>query len=142
MENNLTCRACAPADQHAQIINGPKNQAAVSGDTAMFNCTFVCGNKAPVTWYITLPTSFRAVSVSSYTPLNQIKSIYGIEVSRGSTDECSQGGYHVEHFYVKAVKQLNLMPVQCSTLCLAGGGCGCGTTQVYFSMAALLSVTG
>ncbi|KAL5494382.1 hypothetical protein EMCRGX_G015706 [Ephydatia muelleri] len=131
-------------DQNAQILSGPTNQEVLSGDTAMFNCSIQCGNPAPVTWYLTLPTSLRTVIVTPYTQLNQIKSFYGIEVSRVSLDDCAQGGNRVEQLYVKAAKQLHLMPVQCYTLCFAssgsGVGCGCGTAQVYFSKVGLLSV--
>lgn len=133
-------------DQNAQILSGPTNQEVLSGDTAMFNCSIQCGNPAPVTWYLTLPTSLRTVIVTPYTQLNQIKSFYGIEVSRVSLDDCAQGGNRVEQLYVKAAKQLHLMPVQCYTLCFAssgsGVGCGCGTAQVYFSKVGLLSVAG
>ena len=133
------------AEQHAQIISGPTNQEVLSGQVARFNCTLACGNQYLVTWYVTLPATMKTVLITPYTQLNQIKSIYGMEVSRGSTNECrsQSGGYLVEQIYVKALKQFHLMPVQCSTVCIAvGGDCGCGAAQLYFSKVALLSVAG
>ena len=133
------------AEQHAQILSGPTNQEVLSGEVAMFNCTLACGNHYPVTWYVTLPATMKTVLITPNTQLNQIKSIYGMEVSRGSTNECrsQSGGYRVEQIYVKALKQFHLMPVQCSTVCIAiGGDCGCGAAQLYFSKVALLSVAG
>eukprot|EP00731_Ephydatia_muelleri_P009648 Em0005g234a len=124
-------------DIQAQIIRGPANQAAFIGDTAIFNCSMDCSNQAPVSWYFTLPSNLKAGIVSPFTQPNQIKSIYGMEVSRRTVNECPQGGYIVEQFLVTASRQLNLMPVQCSTL--SDGGCG-KKIQVYFSITALLKV--
>ena len=126
-------------DIQAQIIRGPANQAAFIGDTAIFNCSMDCSNQAPVSWYFTLPSNLKAGIVSPFTQPNQIKSIYGMEVSRRTVNECPQGGYIVEQFLVTASRQLNLMPVQCSTL--SDGGCG-KKIQVYFSITALLKVAG
>eukprot|EP00731_Ephydatia_muelleri_P011598 Em0006g492a len=96
--------------------------------------------RLPVTWYLTLPTNSRTVVVSPYTSFSQVKNIYGIEVARGTVNECSQGGYIVEQLFVKAKQQLNLMPVQCSSVCL-GNDCLCGdSSQVHFSKLGVLSV--
>ena len=100
-----------------------------------------CEQQLPVTWYLTLPTNSRTVAVSPFTSLSQIKNIYGIEVARGTANECSQGGYLVEQLFVKAQQQLNLMPVQCSTVCF-GNDCSCDTTQVYFSKLSVLYISG
>ena len=123
----------------AQIIRGPASQAAFVGDTAIFNCTMGCGNQSPVTWYFTLPTSLKVGFVSPFANLNQIKSIYGIDVSRRTVNECAQGGHVVEQFLVTASRQLNMMPLQCFTP--SDGGCGT-KMQVNFSITALLNVAG
>ena len=108
---------------------------------AVFNCSMPCSQQLPVTWYMTLPTNGRTVPVSPYTSLTQVKNIYGIEVSRGTVNECPQGGYLVEQLFVKVKQQFHLMPVQCSTVCISGD-CSCGTTQVYFSKLSMLYVAG
>ncbi|KAL5500461.1 hypothetical protein EMCRGX_G012026 [Ephydatia muelleri] len=123
----------------SQIIKAPNNQIVSSNGLATFNCSMSCSQLLPVTWYLTLPTNARTAAVSPFTSLSQVKNIYGIEVTRGTVNECSQGGYYVEQLFVKAQQQLNLMPVQCSTVCLSGD-CSCDSTQVYFSKLAVLNV--
>ena len=123
----------------AQIVKGPTTQTVISGETAIFNCSMDCNNQSPVTWYFTLPTNSRTGFVSSFTNLAIIKTIYGIEVSRRTLNECPQGGYIVEQFFVTSSRQLNLMPVQCSTV--SDSGCG-PKMYVYFSITALLNVPG
>ena len=125
----------------SQIQKAPNNQMVSNNAVAVFNCSMTCSQQLPVTWYMTLPTNGRTVAVSPYTSLSQVKSIYGIEVTRGTVNECPQGGYMVEQLFVKATQQLNLMPVQCSTVCISGD-CSCDTTQVYFSKLAILNVLG
>ena len=119
----------------------PNSQTVSSNDTGVFNCSMPCSQQLPVTWYMTLPTNGRTVPVSPYTSLTQVKNIYGIEVSRGTVNECPQGGYLVEQLFVKVKQQFHLMPVQCSTVCISGD-CSCDTTQVYFSKLAILNVLG
>ena len=124
----------------SQIVKGPSNQIVSPDDTAVFNCSLSCAQQLPVTWYLTLPTNSRTVVVSPYTSISQVKNIYGIEVARGTVNECSQGGYIVEQLFVKAKQQLNLMPVQCSSVCF-GNDCLCGdSSQVHFSKLGVLSV--
>ena len=134
------CAAMRNAVSNSQIVKAPSSQTVAPDDTVVFNCSMSCSQQLPVTWYITVPTSGRTVAVSQYTSLVQVKSIYGIEVTRGTVNECPQGGYIVEQLFVKATQQLNLMPVQCSTVCF-GEDCSCSDkSQVYFSKLGVLSI--
>ena len=131
------CTVCS-----AQIVRASNSQTVQSNEMGVFNCSMTCSEqRLPVTWYMILPTNGRTVAVSPYTSLSQVKSIYGIEVARGTVNECPQGGYMVEQLFVKATQQLNLMPVQCSTVCVSGD-CSCDTTQVYFSKLSILYIAG
>ncbi|KAL5500448.1 hypothetical protein EMCRGX_G012010 [Ephydatia muelleri] len=125
----------------SQIVKGPSNRIVSPDDTAVFNCSLSCAQQLSVIWYLTLPTNSRTVTVSPYTSLSQVKNIYGIEVARGTVNECSQGGYIVEQLFVKAKQQLNLMPVQCSSVCFEDD-CTCGdhSMQVQFSKLGVLRV--
>ena len=109
----------------------------------MFNCSLACSSSpTPVTWYMTFPSNGRTLPVSQYTQMSQVKSIYGIDVARASFDGCAQGGYRVEQLAISnAGMDLNLLPVQCSTLCF-DGNCACQSVQVFFSKFAVLLITG
>ena len=110
------------------------------GGTAVFNCSLACtSSPTPVTWYMTFPSNGRTLAVSQYT---QVKLINDVDVSRASIDGCSQGGYRVEQLIItRPSAALNLMPVQCSTLCFEGD-CACSTVQVFFSKFAVLQING
>ena len=137
---NLWLCICAGT---AQIVVGPASQVIPSGGTAVFNCSLACSSSpTPVTWYMTFPSNGRTLPVSQYTQISQIKSIYGIDVARASFDGCAQGGYRVEQLAISnAGMDLNLLPVQCSTLCF-DGNCACQSVQVFFSKFAVLLITG
>ena len=137
----VCCDFFGTVSECTQIIIPPNDQAVAIDETAVFNCSMSCSQRLPVTWYVRLPSSGRSVAVSPYTSLSQVKSIYGIEIARGTVNECPQGGYMVEQLFVKATQQLNLMPVQCSTVCFSGD-CSCDTTQVYLSKFGILTVQG
>ena len=132
----MYCTVCS-----AQIVQASNSQIVQSNEMVVFNCSMTCSEQLPVTWYMTLPTNGRTVAVSPYTSLSQIQSIFGIEVARGKVNECPQGGYMVEQLFVKATQQLNLMAVQCSTVCVSGN-CSCVTTQVHFSKLSILYIAG
>ena len=126
------------------IVGGPNTQSMLSGDEAVFNCSLRCSQVSMVlTWYLVLPLTLRKVSISPYTSPSQLKSMYGLTVSRNVIDECPIGGYHVEQLLISNItKDLDLMPIQCAVLCL-GDGCGCGTTsQLLFSTMAVARVMG
>ncbi|KAL5500446.1 hypothetical protein EMCRGX_G012008 [Ephydatia muelleri] len=122
----------------AQIVMGPASQVIASGGTAVFNCSLACSSSlTPVTWYMTFPSNGRTLAVSPYT---QVRTIYDIDVTRSTMDLCSQGGYRVEQLVIsRAGVDLNLMPVQCSTLCF-DGDCACNSVQVFFSKFAVLLI--
>ncbi|KAL5500443.1 hypothetical protein EMCRGX_G012005 [Ephydatia muelleri] len=122
----------------AQIVIGPASQVIASGGTAVFNCSLACSSSlTPVTWYMTFPSNGRTLAVSPYT---QVRTIYDIDMTRSTMDLCSQGGYRVEQLVIsRAGVDLNLMPVQCSTLCF-DGDCACNSVQVFFSKFAVLLI--
>ncbi|KAL5482227.1 hypothetical protein EMCRGX_G022524 [Ephydatia muelleri] len=132
----ISCRGAA-----AQIAKHPSTQTVPAGETAVFNCSLSCyGGPTPVTWYITTPDTGRNIAISQYTSLSQIKSIHGLDLARGSVDECSVGGYRVEQLVMnRASRQLHMAPVQCATLCF--DTCPCSGAQVYFSKHAVLLVS-
>ena len=131
---------CCAGAVGAQIVIGPASQVIASGGTAVFNCSLACSSSlTPVTWYMTFPSNGRTLAVSPYT---QVRTIYDIDMTRSTMDLCSQGGYRVEQLVIsRAGVDLNLMPVQCSTLCF-DGDCACNSVQVFFSKFAVLLING
>lgn len=126
----------------AQIAKHPSTQTVVAGESAVFNCSLPCsGGPTPVMWFMSTPNTGRSITISQYTPLSQVKSIYGLDLARGSVDECAVGGYRVEQLVLNRVsRQLHMTPVQCATLCF--DACPCSDAQVYFSKFAVLLVSG
>ena len=93
-----------------------------------------------ITWYVVMPATLQKVSIFPYTSLNQVKSVYGLDVSRNIIDECSKGGYRVEQLLMSNVtKAFDLMPVQCGLLCFPGSF-GCTVAQILFSPVGVVKI--
>ncbi|KAL5494160.1 hypothetical protein EMCRGX_G015438 [Ephydatia muelleri] len=125
----------------SQIVTGPATQSIHSGDEAVFNCSLRCTEGSTVvTWYLMLPLMLRKISISPYTSPSQVKSMYGLDLSRNTIDDCSSGGYHIEQLLLSNItKDFDLMPIQCAVLCI-GNGCGCTNAQVLFSTVAVVKL--
>ena len=111
------------------------------GEVAVFNCSLQCTNETiTLTWYVVVPVTLRKVSIFPYTSLSQVKSVFGLDVSRNIINDCPKGGYHVEQLLVSNVtKDFDLMPVQCGLLCFPNTF-GCKVAQILFSPVGVVKI--